>query len=261
MQSRVAPGVRGRRCRAPTSSPVHVPRIVAANGRHHTHIPTVSGMLVYMPEESVAEFAKREGVSPRRVRALIEQGAIPARRVGRQWLIDQSSAHRPALSRPLADRMRANLLAILSGDAPEGLSASERARLRRYRNELMRSPDPDRILGAWIREQAPLKLQVAPSDLADLAADERIVKSGFSDPRAEIAAAGQLEARIAKDDAAAIRREYLLRPSERPNVLLHLADEKPPSPLPLGLLLVDLAHHDGVRERSRVAELLRKVDD
>lgn len=78
------------------------------------HIPTATGTLVCMPEESVAEFAKRAGVSPRRVRALIEQGAIPARQVGRQWLIDQSCAHRPAASRPLADRMRANLLAILS---------------------------------------------------------------------------------------------------------------------------------------------------
>lgn len=239
---------------------MHIWRVRAADDGNYIHIPTASGMLVCMPEESVAEFAKREGVSPRRVRALIEQGTIPARRVGRQWLIDQSSEHRPAVSRPLADRMRANLLAILSGDAPQGLSASERARLRRYRNELMHSPDPDRILRAWVREQAPLKLRVAASDLADLAADERIVKSGFSDPRAEIAAAGQLEARVAKDDAAAIRREYLLRPSESPNVLLHLADEKPPSPLPLGLLLVDLAQHDGVRERSRVAELLRKID-
>lgn len=213
-----------------------------------------------MPEESVADFAKREGISPRRVRALIEQGSIPARQVGRLWLVDQASAHRPAASRPLADRMRANLLAVLSGDATDGLSASERARLRRYLSELAHSPHPDRILSAWVPDSAPLRLQVAPSDLDDLSEDDRLVKSGFSDPRAEIAGAGQLEARVAKAEVDAIRREYLLRPSQQPNVFLHVSDEKPPSPLPLGLLLVDLAHHEGVRERSRVAELFHEVD-
>ncbi|GAA0994092.1 hypothetical protein GCM10009563_10690 [Subtercola frigoramans] len=102
-----------------------------------------------------------------------------------------------------------------------------------------------------------LKLAVAPSDLDDLGQDARIVKSGFSDPRAQIAAAGQLEVRVAAANLASLRRDYLLRPSDRPNVFVHLTDERSPSPLPLGLLLVDLANHDGVRERSRVAELLR----
>ncbi|WP_157603037.1 helix-turn-helix domain-containing protein [Rathayibacter sp. Leaf299] len=212
-----------------------------------------------MAEESVSEFAEREKVSPRRVRALIERGRLPARQVGGQWLIDQASAHRPAPSRPLSARMRAGLLAVLSGEQPGVLSASENARLRGYRNALLHSPEPDRILGAWVHERSALKLQVAPSDLADLSKDQRLVKTGFSDPRAEIAAAGQLEARVAEADVDALRREYLLRPSDRPNVLLHITDEKPPSPLPLGLLLVDLARHEGVRERSRVAELLRKA--
>jgi excisionase family DNA binding protein len=211
-----------------------------------------------MPEESVAEFAKREGISPRRVRALIARGAIPARRVGGQWLVNQASAHRPASSRPLAERMRLNLLAVLSGDEPQGLSAPERLRLRRYFNELVHSQEPDRILGAWVPQRSPLRLRVAPSDLGDLASDSRLVKTGFSDPRAEIAAAEQLEARVADEDAAAVQREYLLRPSDQPNVFLHLSNQRPPSPLPLGLLLVDLAQHDGVRERCRVAELLRK---
>ncbi|WP_208544576.1 helix-turn-helix domain-containing protein [Rathayibacter sp. VKM Ac-2759] len=210
-----------------------------------------------MPEESVSDFAEREGVSPRRVRALIERGILPARRVGGQWLIDQAHAHRPAPSRPLSERMQAGLLALLSGDQPQGLSASEHARLRGYRNTLVHSSEPDRILAAWVREKAVLKLRVAPSDLTDLADDRRLVRSGFSDPRAEIAAAGELEARVAQADIDPLRREYLLRPSDQPNVRLHLMDHVPPSPLPLGLLLVDLARHDGVRERSRIAELLR----
>jgi len=223
------------------------------------HIYSDVGIVVQVAEETVSEFAEREKVSPRRVRALLEQGRLPARKVGGQWLIDQASAHRPAPSRPLGARMQAGLLAILSGEQPEALSRAESARLRAYRNALLHSPEPDRILGAWVRERAALKLQVAPSDVADLSEDQRLVKSGFSDPRAEIAAAGQLEARVAEADVDALRREYLLRPSDRPNVLLHITDEKPSSPLPLGLLLVDLAQHDGVRERSRVAELLRKA--
>ncbi|WP_123340563.1 MULTISPECIES: helix-turn-helix domain-containing protein [unclassified Curtobacterium] len=210
-----------------------------------------------MDEESVAEFAVRAGLSPRRVRALIEGGSIRARQVGGQWLVDQSSEHRPAASRPLGARMRSHLLASLSGQPIDGLSAPERVRLRRYRDELVRSAEPDRMLGAWIRPVPALRLRVADADLEDLAADGRLVKSGFSDPRSEIAAAGQLEARVAASDADALRRDYLLRPSDQPNVLLHVSEQRPPSPVPLGLLLVDLAVHDGIRERSRVAALLQ----
>ncbi|QQD76799.1 helix-turn-helix domain-containing protein [Curtobacterium sp. YC1] len=210
-----------------------------------------------MAEESVADFAVRAGLSPRRVRALIASGALRARRVGGHWLIDQSSDHRPAPSRALGTRMQAGLLAALSGQPSEQLSASERVRLRRYRDELLRSDEPDRLLKAWTRPTPPVRLRAADADLDDLARDDRVVTTGFSDPRAEMAAAGQLEARVAAVDAEALCREFLLRPSDQPNVLLHYSAEKPSSPLPLGLLLVDLAGHDGARERARVADLLR----
>ncbi len=213
----------------------------------------------YMPEDSVADFARREGISPRRVRALIRAGKLPARRVGRQWLVDQVSVHRPSPSRPLGERMRASVIAALSGYSIDERSASERFRLRRYIEELRHSENPDLILGAWIPETAAVALAVAPSDLEDLARDTRLVKTGFSDPRAHIAASGQLEGRVAEADIGALRREYLLRSSDRPNVFLHLTTKRPSAPLPLGVLLVDLAHHAGVRERSRVAELLREA--
>ncbi|MBM7471196.1 hypothetical protein [Subtercola frigoramans] len=153
--------------------------------------------------------------------------------------------------------MRTFLVGALSGQELIDASASDRSRLRGYYKQLRESDHPDRLLAGWVPQRPVLKLAVAPSDLDDLGQDARIVKSGFSDPRAQIAAAGQLEVRVAAANLASLRRDYLLRPSDRPNVFVHLTDERSPSPLPLGLLLVDLANHDGVRERSRVAELLR----
>ncbi|WP_146078059.1 hypothetical protein [Subtercola sp. Z020] len=155
--------------------------------------------------------------------------------------------------------MGIGLIAALSGQSVPGMSAPQRRRLRIYLSELRGATDPDRVLSAWIPQRPPLQLSVAPSDLDDLGRDARITRTGFSDPRARVAAAGQLEVRVAEADLNDLQREYLLRPSDRPNVFVHVDDRASSAPVPLGLLLVDLAHHPGVRERSRVADLLKEM--
>jgi len=208
-----------------------------------------------MPEQTAAEYAERYGLSVRRVQAAAASGALPARQVAGRWMIDLAHEHRPVARRALSPRMRAALLARLNGnEAP--LAPSERVRLNRHITELCEAEQAPDLLRAWLRDAPPLRLDALPQDVADLADDERISPTGFSDPRAGIAAAGQLEARVADADLQAILDEYVLEPSERPTVLLHVVSERPSRPIPQADLLADLAQHGGSRERSQVARLV-----
>lgn len=53
---------------------------------------------------STAEAARRLGVSPRRVRALVESGELAAERVGRAWAIDEASVQARAEAPKLKGR-------------------------------------------------------------------------------------------------------------------------------------------------------------
>lgn len=49
---------------------------------------------------TTAQAADRLGISPRRVRQLIKVGALTARRVGRDWLIDERALVKVAVRTP-----------------------------------------------------------------------------------------------------------------------------------------------------------------
>jgi excisionase family DNA binding protein len=52
-----------------------------------------------MPEMTVREAANRLGLDPSRVRLFASTGALPARRVGRQWVVDETAVdHRMVLA-------------------------------------------------------------------------------------------------------------------------------------------------------------------
>ncbi|WP_157485805.1 MULTISPECIES: hypothetical protein [unclassified Frigoribacterium] len=208
-----------------------------------------------MPEQSVADYAAKNGLSVRRVQAQAACGALPARRVAGRWLIDDSLEHRAVARRPLGLRMQRALSARLD-DLDDGLTPTERVRLTRHLDELRSAADPADLIWAWFRPRRPLRLDGLPSDVADLPGDGRVVPSGFSDPRAGIAAAGMLEAHIGADDLDAVLDDFILEPSDRPTVLLHVDDVRPSDPVPLAVLLVDLAQGPGPRERAQVGRLV-----
>jgi hypothetical protein len=208
-----------------------------------------------MPEQSVADYAAKNGLSVRRVQAQAASGALPARRVAGRWLIDESLEHRAVARRPLGVRMQKALSARLDG-LDDGLTPTERLRLARHLDELRSDADPADLIWAWFRPRRPLRLDGLPSDVADLPADGRVVPSGFSDPRAGIAAAGMLEAHVGAHDLDAVLDDFILEPSDRPTVLLHVDDVRPSDPVPLAVLLVDLAQSPGPRERAQVGRLV-----
>lgn len=214
-----------------------------------------------MPEIGSAEYAARHGISLRRVQDAAARGAISARRVSGRWLIDDTTRHIDRPGRPLSDRSVRALQGCLSGQPTwsAGLSASERARTEERVVALRALPAAWEQLVLWTRSvhRPPMEFDVARPDLEDLRRDPRLVAAGISDPRVGISDAGLVEAHVLRADLDDVRTEYLLvPPSGLANVVLHVDDDPVSEPLPLGVLLTELAHHDGARERAKVSELL-----
>jgi hypothetical protein len=179
------------------------------------------------------EAAQRLGVSPRRIRALASRRQLPAETSTSAWLIDPAAVAYRTQQQPVAHRVLepANawaLLALASGEpslAPSlaAVSASMRSRLRgRLRHASLIE------LAPLLRKRANLRLLRADEgDLPSILAERGVVATGVSvadDYRFDITAPGTIELYTAPDTAAALQRKYVLQPSARANVLLHVID-------------------------------------
>ena len=103
---------------------------------------------------NTAEAARRLGVSPRRVRALIATGRVAARKVSGRWdVTDLGSGARRR--RPLSARSRRLLARALHTRSLRGLTGQERARTAARVRELRASPDAARLLVEWWGAAAP----------------------------------------------------------------------------------------------------------
>ena len=209
---------------------------------------------------SVAEYAQHRGISRQRALRMIRAGQINARRIGRSWVIDQRELNqRSASGRPLGKHMASILIDVISGHPLELLNAQDRFFAASYLDRLRGAEDPARLIHSWMKSRQLRVVNVAanPADLSDVARDDRVVASGISDERSEMSAAREFEGYVAAADLDAFLRNNLLVESESPNVRLHVVDERPPRPIPLGLVLADLADWNRPREDGRVVELLR----
>lgn len=88
------------------------------------------------------------GVTPRRVRALIDKGELPAHKVGSRWVVDSlPSARRQR--RPLSSRSRSHLERALRAWSLAGLDGQERIRTAKRLLELQTAANPASILLDW----------------------------------------------------------------------------------------------------------------
>lgn len=155
---------------------------------------------------SVAEAAKALGVSARRVRALAGAGEIPARRVGRAWVIDLDPRLPP---RPPGRRLSARSAWAVLGLSQEGLSRSERQRVRERQQRLADLPPQ-----ALAHRAAVHRLVAHPAALRFLEDDPRIVLGGVSAAAhhgADVIAVGRVEGYVRTDDLDDVRTAYALR--------------------------------------------------
>lgn len=208
------------------------------------------------------EAAARLGLSMRRVRQLLESGQMAGRKLGKNWVLEESELRRkPAVSRPLSERMAWGLVDLLSDGIygfSDGLSAHERYRLRELGHRLKSSSNPVPMIRSWLAHRAErIELSCSADDLKDLAADRRIVRSGISDPRSGMSAGSELEFYVSGRDRDSLVAEFLMVRSVRPNVFVHVSDRYFPKPPSLVVLAADLAEHNGPRENSQAQKLLK----
>jgi excisionase family DNA binding protein len=211
-----------------------------------------AGTLVGM-EIGVAQAAKVLGVSDRHVRDLIADNRVAARQVAGRWLVDEASLpSAPRRSRPMS---AANAWRLL---VESRASSAKQAYLRRRAlDRLAHDREPERLLASWVASRAR-RMSYSSRKPEALLEDPAFVASGLSDPRAKIASGSIIEGYVKDSELSRLRRAHLLVPNvSGGNVVLHVADELPPSPVPLLLLAADLVEHDEPREIARARELIR----
>lgn len=233
-----------------------------------------------MARISVPEAAARLGVVAQRVRQRIQDGSLPAERVGGQWIIDEKDLARIADSnapgRPLSERSAWGLVAAADKNVNllHSLSAPDRSRARARLRKLAAAQQDDsheilRLLSVFMRNRAARRCYlVAQRDLNDLRNDSRIRLSGLSHPESGLASGDLVEGYLSVDDLDDVIQDYLLRDvdRDRANVFLHVVSSDIEEILPLLsrawnslLMAADLSEHDGPRERHRAMEVLNDL--
>lgn len=231
---------------------------------------------------SVSQAAERLGVTPHRVRQRIEGGSLLAERVGYRWSIDEADLlpllGAAKVGRPLSERSAWAILDLADASPPAltafaRLALSERQRAReRWRllaactKDVSRNTDAAQVLREVLLNRAERQLfRASTRDLPDLRADPRLVPSGLSDSRAEIAAGDIVEGYVMRGDAERFARDYLLARAigqshrQEVNVVLHVSARPTTRPVPKLLIAADLADHRTPREESRALEILQDL--
>ncbi|MBI2755377.1 MAG: helix-turn-helix domain-containing protein [Chloroflexi bacterium] len=215
----------------------------------------------------VADAAQRLGLSQQRVRALVADGELPARKSAGRWFVERSAVEKrirePRLAgRPFSPEHAWGLVALAEGEPAPWLDASNRSRLRRQ----LRDHDMRELLPALRRRARRVELRAHPSDLARLAKEPDLVWGGVSaaaEHRLEIVAPGNFEAYVSKRMDRELQREYNLKPSTEPNVVLHVVDgpwpfDKQRRVVPLLVAVLDLLEDDDERARRAASKALQR---
>lgn len=214
----------------------------------------------------VADAAQQLGLSQQRVRALVADGELPARKVAGRWLVERSAVEKrmrePRLAgRPFSPQQAWGLLALAEGEPAPWLDASSRSRLRRQ----LRDHQIRELLPALCRRARRVELRAHPSDLPRLAKESDVVRSGVSaaaEHRLEIVAPGSFEAYVSRRKVHELERDYNLQPSAEPNVVLHVVEgqwpfEKRQRIVPLLVAVLDLLEDDDERTRRAAFRALQ----
>lgn len=163
----------------------------------------------------VAEASAQLGVSPQRVRQLVQGGTLPARRIGGRWVFDTEALARRVearrVGRPFSPRVAWGLIGLLeSGQAPD-LDPAERSRLRA---RLRRGPELGEV-AQWCRNRSQVHWlaghRSAPSRLLHIAS---AVPTGASAPGHDIMDLGSVEVYLPEHDARRAIRQLHLHPAD-----------------------------------------------
>lgn len=218
---------------------------------------------------SAAEAAEWLGVSGRRVRALLAEGALEGRPgADGAWQVSRMSVvaraeQEPRPVRPLAmrgARLLADAIALGLGEEPSAAwgdaSSRDRGRASAHLERLGVESDPVRLVRAWTRHrrvtQGRRRVSVpAEVPLIDLAG---VRLSGVSHPLSRLEPAGEIEIHVTGGEGvrAVERATCAPRAAAALDVWVHCSDD-----WSVGDVVFDLVEHDGARESADASRLLR----
>lgn len=163
----------------------------------------------------IAEASAQLGVSPQRVRQLVQDGLLPARRIGGRWVFDTEALARRAetrrVGRPFSSRVAWGLIGLLeSGQAPD-LDPAERSRLRA---RLRRQPELAEV-AQWCRHRSQVHWltghRSAPPRLLRIGT---AVPTGASAAGHDIMDLASVEVYLSEPDAKRAVRQLHLHPAD-----------------------------------------------
>ena len=215
-----------------------------------------------------SEVAKRLHVNEARVRALIERGALPGRKLANRWLVPAHALHNSSITarvegRPFSSENAWGLLFLASGKPAEWLSAVERSRLK-ARLKAPRFPFASRF-----RRRANVAyLRGDERALRKIVADDQFVRSGVSAAEhhnVDVVAPGVVEGYLPKERLAKLSHEHALRavPEGSANLIVRAVDDlwpfKSERVAPEAVVAVDLIDSADQRSRRAGSELLKQI--
>lgn len=174
-----------------------------------------------------AEAARRLGVTPRRVYALVRDGRLRGEWVGGRLLVGRSSVEARAGSpvtggRPFSPRRAWALLLLAAGEAPVGLEPDVRSRLGR----LAREGDLWSMRARLVNRAQVRRLRAHASDLGRIAAEPGLVRTGpaaAAEAGLTLVAPGAiLEAYLDAATAMRLVERYRLQPDPDGNLVLRV---------------------------------------
>lgn len=176
---------------------------------------------------SSTEAAQQLGLTPGRVRELIASGSLRARRVGNRFLVsrddvDARAAAGAAIGRAFSPRRAWGLILLASGIVPAGLDAVTVSKLKR----ILREKDLWSIRPRLASRAERREFWAHSSDLPRLEREPAVVKTGARHAAEAglslVAPEAPVELYVDPPAAERLIRRYRLRPSDRPNVVLHV---------------------------------------
>jgi len=214
--------------RGPTDAGLRTPFDGTAYLKYHAIVVLEESLSDWL---SSTEAAARLGVTAGRVRELIASGTLRARRVGNRYLVrrddvETRATEGPSPGRPFSPRRSWAIILLSSGVPPNGLDAVSLSKVKR----VIRERDLWSIRRQLTSRAARREFRAHSSDLPRLEAERGVVLTGAryaSEAGLSLVAPdAPVELYVDPDTAHRLIRRYRLRPSERPNVVLHVVPER-----------------------------------
>lgn len=208
--------------------------------------------------ETISEYAKRAGISPRAVRFQVTEGRIAARKVGNRWMIEH--AHRTptrGAGRRLSARSFDDLAAFCDDDL-EDLSHDQRRRAKERAHKIAEL-GVDQL--RRYAERPPLNVErfrASEEDLEELRSRTDLALTGISHPFAEVYG-HVLDAYVTRDVRDELVLFHMLEPAEAEatNVVLRQQDRVPE--VRRLHVIADLLDDPSPRSRAEASRLLALV--